>query len=76
MDQGANSGPPFLLFYAVRAIRIPPPACAGAGIIRNGGIDERAAFALPFCAENGAKRRPGGPGWLRRHAFARLADPP
>ena len=24
MDQGANSGPPFLLFYAVRAIRIPP----------------------------------------------------
>ena len=54
MDQGANPSSPFLLFYAVRAIRIPP-ACAGAGILRNGGIDERAVFTLPFCTEKTAR---------------------
>ena len=81
MDQGANLVSPFLLFHAVRAIRIPP-ACAGAGILRNGGFNEQAGPLAPcrrpalLRRENGAERKPGGPGWLRRHAFARLADPP
>ena len=81
MDQGANSVSPFLPFYAERVIRIPP-ACAGAEILRNGGFDEQAGPLAPcrrpalLRRENGAKRKPGGPGWLRRHAFARLADPP
>ena len=59
MDQGANSGSPFLPFYAERVIRIPP-ACAGAGILRNGGFNEQAGPLAP----------------CRRHAFARFADPP
>lgn len=81
MDKEATSGPPFLLFHAVRAIRIPP-ACAGAEILRNGGFNEQAGPFAPcrrpalLRRENGAKRKPGGPGWLRRHAFGRLADQP
>ena len=51
-------------------------------IFRNGGFSEQAGPLAPcrrpalLRRENGAKRKPGGPGWLRRHAFARLADPP
>ena len=63
MDKEATSGPPFLLFYAVRAIRIPP-ACAGAEILRNGGFNEQAGPFAPcrrpalLHRENGAKRKP------------------
>lgn len=71
MDQGANPSSPFLLFYAVRAIRIPP-ACAGAGILRNGGIGERAGSLAP-CRRPALLRR------KRREAKAGrpwLAAPP
>lgn len=59
MDQGANSGSPFLLFYAVRAIRIPLPARARKSSETAGSTNRlarsRLAAALPSCAEKTAR---------------------